>query len=140
VPGFLEVDLVGHEGGDAVGEHAYMLAVTDIATWWTGNRSVPNMAREWVIAALADITAIMPFQILGIDIDSDNDGEFINYHRLHWCEARRSTFHARSRPGNSNDGAHVEQTNRAVVRTVVGYHRYDTSAEHCCTRSGCCSR
>ena len=32
-------------------------------------------------------------------------------------------------PGNSNDGAHVEQKNWAVVRTVVGYHRYDTAAE-----------
>lgn len=32
-------------------------------------------------------------------------------------------------PGNSNDGAHVEQKNWAVVRIVVGYHRYDTMAE-----------
>ena len=35
----------------------------------------------------------------------------------------------RSRPGNSNDGCHVEQKNWAIVRTVVGYHRYDTEAE-----------
>jgi len=35
----------------------------------------------------------------------------------------------RSRSGNSNDGAHVEQKNWAIVRTVVGYHRYDTPAE-----------
>ena len=34
-----------------------------------------------------------------------------------------------SRAGNSNDGAHVEQKNWAVVRTVVGYHRYDRPAE-----------
>ena len=33
------------------------------------------------------------------------------------------------RPGNKNDGCHVEQKNWAVVRTVVGYHRYDTAAE-----------
>jgi len=32
VPGFVEIDLVGHEGGNAVGEHAYTLTVTDIAT------------------------------------------------------------------------------------------------------------
>ncbi len=31
--------------------------------------------------------------------------------------------------GNSNDGAHVEQKNWAVVRTIVGYLRYDTPAE-----------
>jgi len=54
--------------------------------------------------------------------------EFINHHLLHWCEQRKLTF-TRSRPGNSNDGAHVEQKNWAVVRTVVGYHRYDTAAE-----------
>ncbi len=68
----------------------------------------------------------MPFPILGID--SDNGSEFINYHLLAWCEQRKVTF-TRSRPGNSNDGAHVEQKNWAVVRTVVGYHRYDTPAE-----------
>ena len=54
--------------------------------------------------------------------------EFINHHLLAWCEQRRITF-TRSRPGNKNDGCHVEQKNWAVVRTVVGYHRYDTAAE-----------
>src|SRR5664280_3850193 len=126
VPGFVEIDLVGHEGGNALGEHAYTLTVTDIATGWTENRSVPNKARKWVIAALAEIGVVLPFPILGID--SDNGSEFINHHLLHWCEQRKITF-TRSRPGNSNDGAHVEQKNWAVVRTVVGYHRYDTPAE-----------
>ena len=125
-PGFVEIDLVGHEGGNAVGEHAYTLTVTDIATGWTENRSVRNKARKWVIAALEEIALVMPFPLLGID--SDNGSEFINYHLLHWCEQRKITF-TRSRAGNSNDGAHVEQKNWAVVRTVVGYHRYDTAAE-----------
>lgn len=126
VPGFVEIDLVGHEGGNAVGEHAYTLTVTDIATGWTENRSVRNKARKWVIAALDDIEKSMPFPLLGID--SDNGSEFINHHLLDWCEKREITF-TRSRPGNSNDGAHVEQKNWAIVRTVVGYHRYDTEAE-----------
>ena len=34
-----------------------------------------------------------------------------------------------ARPGNKNDGCHVEQKNWAVVRTLVGYYRYDTAAE-----------
>ena len=112
VPGFVEIDLVGHEGGNAVGEHAYTLTVTDIATGWTENRSVPNKARKWVIAALADIAKVMPFPLLGID--SDNGSEFINYHLLYWCEQQKLTF-TRSRAGNSNDGAHVEQKNWAVA-------------------------
>jgi Integrase core domain len=126
VPGFVEIDLVGHEGGNAAGEHAYTLTVTDIATGWTENRSVPNKARKWVLGALEQIATIMPFPILGVD--SDNGSEFINHHLLAWCEKREITF-TRSRPGNSNDGAHVEQKNWAIVRTVVGYHRYDTPAE-----------
>ena len=39
VPGFVEIDLVGHEGDSAIGEHAYTLPVKDIATGWTENRS-----------------------------------------------------------------------------------------------------
>jgi|SRR5271166_140476 transposase InsO family protein len=126
VPGFVEIDLVAHDGGNAAGEHAWTLTVTDIATGWTENRSVRNKARKWVLAALDEIASVMPFPILGVD--SDNGSEFINHHLLAWCEQRKITF-TRSRPGNKNDGCHVEQKNWAIVRVVVGYHRYDTSAE-----------
>lgn len=111
---------------NALGEHCYTLTVTDIATGWTENRSVPNKARKWVIAALDEVAGIMPFPVLGVG--SDNGSEFINHHLLDWCEKRSITF-TRSRPGNCNDGAHVEQKNWAVVPTVVGYHRYDTARE-----------
>ena len=126
VPGFVEIDLVAHDGGNAAGEHAWTLTVTDIATGWTENRSVRNKARKWVLAALDDIARVLPFPILGVD--SDNGSEFINHHLLIWCEKRQITF-TRSRPGNKNDGCHVEQKNWAIVRIVVGYHRYDTTAE-----------
>jgi hypothetical protein len=36
VPGFVEIDLVGHEGGVASGQFCFTLTVTDIATGWTG--------------------------------------------------------------------------------------------------------
>jgi hypothetical protein len=126
VPGFVEIDLVSHDGGHAVGEHVWTLTVTDIATGWTENRSVPNKARKWVMAALDDITAVMPFPIRGVD--SDNGSEFINFHLLDWCDKHQITF-TRSRVGNKNDGCHVEQKNWTTVRTLVGYHRYDTPAE-----------
>src|SRR5277367_2833627 len=126
VPGFVEIDLVSHDGGRAVGEHAWTLTVTDIATGWTENRSLPSKALKWVMAALDDITAVMPFPIRGID--SDNGSEFINFHLLDWCEKHQITF-TRSRVGNKNDGCHVEQKNWSTVRTLVGYHRYDTPAE-----------
>ena len=46
VPGFVEIDLVGHEGANAVGEHCHTPTVTDIATGWTENRSVRNKAEN----------------------------------------------------------------------------------------------
>jgi hypothetical protein len=125
-PGFVEIDLVCHDGGSLVGPHAFTLTVTDIATGWTENRSVPSKKAKCVLAALNDIAAKMPFPILGVD--SDNGSEFINVHLLSWCEQRQITF-TRARPGNKNDGCHVEQKNWAVVRQVVGYHRYDTASE-----------
>lgn len=126
IPGFVEIDLVSHDGGNLAGEHAWTLTVTDIATGWTENRSLPSKARKWVMAALGDITAVVPFPIRGID--SDNGSEFINFHLLDWCCKHQITF-TRSRPGNKNDGCHVEQKNWSSVRSLVGYHRYDTSAE-----------
>jgi len=33
--GFVEIDLVGHEGGDPRGEFAYSLCLTDVASGWT---------------------------------------------------------------------------------------------------------
>jgi hypothetical protein len=126
VPGFVEIDTVFHDGGYRGGGHAFTLTVTDIATGWTENRSLPDRAAKTVVAALNHIAAAMPFPILGVDCD--NGSEFINEELLAWCDNRNITF-PRSRPGNKNDGCHVEQKNWAVVRTVVGYHRYDTATE-----------
>ena len=125
-PGFVEIDLVSHDGGSLNGQHAFTLTVTDIATGWTENRSIPSKAATCVFRALKDIAEKMPFPILGVD--SDNGVEFINTHLLQWCQDNEITF-TRARPGNKNDGCHVEQKNWAVVRTVVGYHRYDTASE-----------
>jgi hypothetical protein len=125
-PGFVEIDLVWHDGGNRGGGHAFTLTVTDISTGWTENRSVPDRSAKCVLAALNDIARKMPFPIQGVD--SDNGSEFINEDLLRWCEGRQITF-TRARPGNKNDGCHVEQKNWAVVRTVVGYYRYDTAAE-----------
>lgn len=126
VPGFVEIDLVGHDGGDAAGEHCFTLTVTDIATGWPVNRSVPNKAQKWVFEALQYALARFPFRIKGID--SDNGSEFINHQLQRWCQTHQVTF-TRSRPGNKNDGAHVEQKNWSRVRELVGYYRYDTVGE-----------
>lgn len=125
-PGFVEIDLVGHEGGNSYGEFCFTLTITDVATGWTVNRSIPNKAAIHVVEAIKHASARFPFPILGID--SDNGSEFINSHLYDYCLANKITF-TRGRPGNKNDGSHVEQKNWTHVRNLVGYLRYDTDAE-----------
>ncbi len=125
-PGFVEIDLVGHEGGNSFGEFCMTLTVTDVATGWTVNRAIRNKAAVRVIEALEYVEQVLPFPLLGID--SDNGSEFINEPFFAWCQDRRITF-TRSRPGNKNDGCHVEQKNWTHVRELVGYLRFDTDAE-----------
>jgi hypothetical protein len=64
------------------------LTVTDIATCWTENRSVPEKTGKCIRAALDDIAAKMPFPILGVD--SDNGSEFIDVHSLRWCQRHKA--------------------------------------------------
>jgi hypothetical protein len=45
-PGFVEIDLVGHKGGNSRGDFCFTLDITDIATGWTQTRSVKNKAEE----------------------------------------------------------------------------------------------
>jgi hypothetical protein len=125
-PGFVEVDLVGHEGGNPLGEFCFTLTMTDVATGWTVNRSVKNKAAIWVTEAIDHASRLFPFPILGID--SDNGSEFINVNLLGYCTEKKITF-TRSRPTNKNDGCHVEQKNWTHVRELVGYLRFDTAAE-----------
>ena len=125
-PGFVEIDLVGHEGGDSFGEFCFTLTMTDIATGWTVNRSVKNKAAIVVAEAIEYARLVFPFPILGID--SDNGSEFINAHLFDYCTENKITF-TRSRPGNKNDGAHVEQKNWTHVRELVGYLRFDSPSE-----------
>ncbi len=117
---------MGHEGGNSFGEFCFTLTVTDVATGWTVNRSIRNKAAVQVIGAMEHVVSVFPVPILGVD--SDNGSEFINAPFAEWCASRRITF-TRSRPGNKNDGCHVEQKNWTHVRELVGYLRFDTDAE-----------
>jgi len=120
--GFVEMDLVGHEGGNASGQFNYTLNVTDIKTCWTEARAVLNKAQIWVFEAIEDIRYSLPFKLKGID--SDNGGEFINYHLYEYCIKEKITF-TRARSRKMNDNCYVEQKNWSVVRRAVGYRRFD---------------
>jgi len=125
-PGFLEVDLVGHDGGNPSGDFIQSLNFTDIATCWDVTVACKNKAQKHVFSGIKTAQDRFPFPFKGID--SDNGSEFINAHMLRYCTENKITF-TRSRPYKKNDSCFVEQKNYSVVRRAVGYLRYDTDEE-----------
>ena len=125
-PGWLEVDTVALCGGSVAGEFVWMLDGVDYATTWVEVRAIWGRGRAGTLAALQDIEENLPFPLLGLD--SDNGGEFLNYHVLEWLQKRsRPVFMTRSRPYKKDDNAHVEQKNWTHVRQNFGYERHDNA-------------
>lgn len=122
-PGFVEIDLVGHDGGRTRGDYCLTLDVTDVKTGWTECVATRNKAQKHVFEALQAARRRLPFPLLGID--SDNGSEFINDELLRYCVQEELIF-TRGRPGHKNDNPHVEQKNWTAVRRFVGDLRYDT--------------
>ena len=122
--GWLEVDTVALCGGSTAGEYVWMLDAVDYATTWVEVRGLWGRGQAGTLAALQDMEGSLPFALLGLD--SDNGGEFLNYHVLHWLQKRpRPVFMTRSRPFKKDDNAHVEQKNWTHVRQNFGYERHD---------------
>lgn len=124
--GFFEIDLCGHDGGIVKGDFAWTLNFVDVKSAWTEQVAVFNKAQVHVFAGIQRIRARLPFPLLGID--SDSGGEFINDQLYRYSIQEQITF-TRGRPGKKNDNAYVEQKNDSIVRTWVGYGRFNTSAQ-----------
>lgn len=122
--GWLEVDTVALCGGSVAGEFVWMLDGVDYATTWVEVRAMWGRGQVGTLAALRDVEASLPFDLLGLD--SDNGGEFLNHHVLKWLQKRpRPVFMTRSRPYKKDDNAHVEQKNWTHIRQWFGYERHD---------------
>lgn len=121
-PGFFEVDLVAHCGGNAEGAFLYTLVLTDVATGWTECLPLLNRGQHGVVRALGQARQLLPMSLSGID--TDNGGEFLNNELLAYCEQEQITF-TRGRAYKKNDQCFVEQKNGAIVRHFIGYDRYE---------------
>ena len=124
-PGYGEVDTVAHCGHTLVGDYAYTVQYTDVATIWTGLSAQWNKGEIATRESLEKIQSRIPFQLFGIDPDSGS--EFINWHLKGWCDERKITM-TRSRPYMKNDHARIEQKNYTNVREFIGYARIDNPA------------
>lgn len=122
-PGFIEADLVAHDGGSAYSSFLCTLTMTDVYSGWTEPIGVLNKAQKHVFLGLERGRERFPVPILGIN--TDNGTEFLNAHLIHYCEQERITF-TRSRPYRKNDNCFVEEKNNSVVRRSVGYSRFES--------------
>ncbi|PDV96486.1 integrase catalytic domain-containing protein [Candidatus Chloroploca asiatica] len=121
-PGFFEIDLVAHCGGNAEGAYLYTLVLTDVATGWTECLPLLNKGQHGVVQAMTQVRQLVPMPLVGID--SDNGKEFLNNELLDYCEREGITF-TRGRAYKKNDQCFVEQKNGAIVRHFIGYDRYE---------------
>lgn len=124
--GFFEIDLVGHEGGNASGEFAFTLDFVDVKVQWTEQVAVRNKAQVYVFAGIKTIRGRLPFPLLGYD--SDSGSEFINHQLYRYSIQEKITF-TRGRAGKKNDNPFVEEKNDSIVRRWIGYGRYDTQEQ-----------
>ena len=123
-PGFLEADTVAHCGDYLMGMFAYTIDFVDIATGWTEQRAVWGKGEKGVLEQIKNVEKMLPFPLLGFD--SDNGGEFLNYHLLrHFTDRKQPVNFTRSRAYHKDDNAHIEQKNWTHVRQWFGYQRLD---------------
>jgi hypothetical protein len=120
-PGFFEVDLVAHCGGDPNGAFLNTLTMVDVTTGWLECMPLIKKSASNVIAGINVARKLMPFDLKGLD--TDGGSEFINHELLDYCEKNEITF-TRARTHKKNDQAFVEEKNGSVVRRLVGYNRY----------------
>jgi hypothetical protein len=140
-PGFFQIDLVQHDGGDPSGEFCYTLTITDVATGWTVHYALKNKAQKWIKESLEHLRTTSPFPFYAIH--SDSGSEFLNSTVFNRSKLNNIDF-SKGRIGKKNDNGatscasyftcrhsrlficvcYVEQKNKASVRDIVGYCRY----------------
>lgn len=124
--GNLQMDFVLHCGRSTAGEYLHTMSVVDIASgWWEGE---PQMGRSQKASeeSFDRLRRRFPFRVR--EVHPDNDSALLNELLWKYCRKRRIAM-SRSRPYEKNDNAWVEQKNWTHVRKLVGYRRYDTTAE-----------
>lgn len=121
-PGFAQIDLVAHNGGNVFGGFVYSLNAADVCTGWTSLAIVKDKTKLQMLKAMLTVKNQLPFPLKGIH--SDNGAEFINETILAFANKYDLEF-TRGRPYKKNDNPHVEQKNYSVIRRNTGYLRYD---------------
>jgi hypothetical protein len=120
--GVEQMDTVAHCGDTVAGDYAFTVNATDIATVWGTRRAQWNKGAEATTCSLCAMEADSPFP--WTEMHPDSGSEFINRICIAYAEAKGLRM-TRSRPYHKNDNCFVEERNGHVVRTYVGFDRFD---------------
>jgi hypothetical protein len=122
-PGFGQIDTLVHCGGSLLGNMAFSVNYTDVATLWVSFHAQLNKGQQATRDSLKRIKEKVPFRICGMHPDTGS--EFINWFLKSWCDENEIEL-TRSRPNHKNDNAYVEQKNGHVLRRFFGYSRIES--------------
>jgi len=125
--GYTELDTVHHNDGVWKGSYCLTLSEVEINTHWTELRALRNRAHIWSYKALKDIDQMVPFAIHTRHVDGGS--EFINEPVFEYTQ-RRGMRYTRSRAYRKNDNPVVESRHWTLIRSYVGYCRYEMEAEY----------
>ena len=117
IPGYIRIDSI-HQGDRDGEKGVYHINAVDEVTQWEIVASVERISEAYLVPALKEMFAQVPFTILGFH--SDNGSEFINKQVANMLNKLLIHF-TKSRPRHSNDNGLVETKNGAVVRKELGY-------------------
>ena len=123
-PGFVEIDYVEHNGGNAVGTFACTGTYTDVCLGWIVRSAslgksmaavdhIHNQNEKRIYHTINEYHPDNAKPILKLLFEKTRGEKPMNYQI------------SRSRPYHKEDNGHVEQKNGDKVRKLVGYHRYD---------------
>jgi hypothetical protein len=121
-PGYIDTDLVQHDGGEPSGTFINTVNFKDRYSFWICRLAIWGKRHDRVLEAVKAACQNAPFTWLQLHFDGG--GEFINYRLLGHCKKHKINY-TRSRPYKSNDNARIENSNRYDVRRCLGYRRLD---------------
>jgi hypothetical protein len=120
--GVMQIDTVAHCGDSVAGDFVYTVNATDVATLWGVRHAQWQKGQGATRASIAYMQAHTPFP--WTELHPDSGKEFINYHLLQYA-AETTLRMTRLRPYHKNDNHIVEERNGHIVRTYLGWMRFD---------------
>lgn len=120
--GVMQIDTVAHCGDSVSGDFVYTVNAVDASTLWGTRRAQWQKGQEATRESIEWMRSHTPFP--WYELHPDSGTEFLNYHLIEYAKDTSLRL-TRSRPYHKNDNHLVEERNGHIVRTYLGWTRFD---------------